>query len=261
MGDLYTGPTSGAPSLEGLADEEKISAIIEWFFLNFEDPAHNTPHDSAEGGYQYIWGGPYDAADELHGAFGDQASEDLIEVAATRVRDQDGIWDWAPSDGRILDEEDYDPVAAGDIVDGDDDWPPLIVVPKGSREVRTAAVLDRLNKLENALKKLGLSAATIGHNNPPEPIDDFPLSVSGAQQLQVTINIVRSEVRSPDPDVKVVEKSGGYFKKVAHKLAEWISKTTDKLVVAGLTAVASNYYSPIVDALRLAYQAIRAWLM
>ena len=32
---------------------------------NFEDPANETPYESSEGGYIYIWGGPYDALEQL----------------------------------------------------------------------------------------------------------------------------------------------------------------------------------------------------
>ena len=39
----------------------KRELMIEWFNQNFEDPAERTPYESAEGGYQWIWGGPYDA--------------------------------------------------------------------------------------------------------------------------------------------------------------------------------------------------------
>ena len=50
--------TSAPPSLDGLEREERVEAMVEWFLDNFEDPAEHTPHESAEGGYQYIWGGP-----------------------------------------------------------------------------------------------------------------------------------------------------------------------------------------------------------
>jgi len=62
------------PSDEDIVDlpkEEQITFLYEWFDWNFEDPAEMTPHDSSEGGYIYIWGGPYDAQDELYGRFGE----------------------------------------------------------------------------------------------------------------------------------------------------------------------------------------------
>ena len=44
---------------------QKLEMMIEWFHQNYEDPAESTPYESAEGGYIWIWGGPYDARDEL----------------------------------------------------------------------------------------------------------------------------------------------------------------------------------------------------
>ena len=61
------------PNLWGLRRGEAIQRVTDWFFSNFEDPVHHTPWD--EGGYVYIWGGPYDAREEIEAAFGSQISE------------------------------------------------------------------------------------------------------------------------------------------------------------------------------------------
>src|SRR4051812_5754146 len=94
---------SDAPDLEGLEAEAKVEAMVEWFRQNFEDPANSTPYD--EGEYVYIWGGPYDARDEIEGYFGDQALEEEIEEAVDRVQ-SDGTFDWAPHERRIQEVED-----------------------------------------------------------------------------------------------------------------------------------------------------------
>lgn len=80
-----------------LSREGKIDAMVQWFHENYEDPAIRTPYESAEGGYQWIWGGPYDAYDEIGDRFSDVAEEDLIEAAASEVT-QDGLFDWAPKE-------------------------------------------------------------------------------------------------------------------------------------------------------------------
>lgn len=77
--------------------------MVNWFFENFEDPAYRTPYESAEGGYIWIWGGPYNAADQIGSNFPDEGQE-LIDAAVERV-EQDGIVDWAPTDRP----GDYDP--------------------------------------------------------------------------------------------------------------------------------------------------------
>ena len=65
-----------------------------WFFENFENPAENTPYESAEGGYQYIWGGPYDAYEQLGDKFGGIASERLIQELVGEVQNE--TLEWAP---------------------------------------------------------------------------------------------------------------------------------------------------------------------
>jgi hypothetical protein len=64
-----------------LSQDEKIEKMREWFFDNYEDPVERTPYESREGGYIYIWGGPYEAHDELS-VFSEFVDDDLIESLA-----------------------------------------------------------------------------------------------------------------------------------------------------------------------------------
>lgn len=62
-----------------LADKEtQISVMKTWFFQHYEDPAEHTPYESREGGYIYIWGGPYEAIEELETEFGNLISKENI---------------------------------------------------------------------------------------------------------------------------------------------------------------------------------------
>jgi hypothetical protein len=59
--------------------------IAEWVICNYEDPVHHTPYESAEGGYQYINGGPYSVTDiikeEFHSMFpGDDVPEEVVDA-------------------------------------------------------------------------------------------------------------------------------------------------------------------------------------
>lgn len=77
--------------------ENRIEQMVDWFFENFQDPANSLPYESAEGGYIWIDGGPYDASEQI----GDQFSgepQGLIDAAVERVQ-QDGIFDWAQVPG------------------------------------------------------------------------------------------------------------------------------------------------------------------
>ena len=68
-------------SLTAIAEmdrEEQVGVMREWFFENYEDPVERTPYESREGGYIYIWGGPYYAPDELT-VFSGYVPDDVIE--------------------------------------------------------------------------------------------------------------------------------------------------------------------------------------
>ena len=66
---------SGGPAefsskdLEEADPDRQREMLVEWFASRYQDPAHDTPYDGREGGYQYIHGGPYEARDELEQNF------------------------------------------------------------------------------------------------------------------------------------------------------------------------------------------------
>jgi len=80
-----------------------------WFFANFQDPVEETPYDSGEGGYIYIYGGPYDAKEELEGRFADIIPDDVIDKLADDLRNQSWEWEGRPGPG------DYDDYILGTI--------------------------------------------------------------------------------------------------------------------------------------------------
>ncbi|MCB8880198.1 hypothetical protein ACELLULO517_08140 [Acidisoma cellulosilytica] len=89
-----------------MSRELRIDAMVTWFFANFEDPVESTPYETAEGGYQYIWGGPYEAADEITEAFPDVAQNEVEE--AVGLIEAGGTTDWTIAQARIVEEIDDD---------------------------------------------------------------------------------------------------------------------------------------------------------
>jgi hypothetical protein len=67
---------------ERIADARYVSVdqMVDWFFENYEDPANGVPFNSAEGGYQYVLGGPHDAHDVLSEQFPDASVNDIDEA-------------------------------------------------------------------------------------------------------------------------------------------------------------------------------------
>ena len=47
-----------------LSRNQQIEIMRYWFGSEYDSP-YELPYDSGEGGYQWIWGGPYDAEEEL----------------------------------------------------------------------------------------------------------------------------------------------------------------------------------------------------
>lgn len=77
--------------------------LRRWFSTRYWDPANETPYVSEEGGYIYVWGGPYDAGEELQERFSGLVPEDVIDEVVEDLQ-RDGIYEWAP----IHTEPDYD---------------------------------------------------------------------------------------------------------------------------------------------------------
>lgn len=102
--------------------DQQIELMREWFLARYCDPAHETPYESAEGGYIWIWGGPYHAEDELRERFGDVVDDEVIEALAEDLN-SDGIYEWAPvrrDDDRDYDDRfglDFDPAQPNDPLD------------------------------------------------------------------------------------------------------------------------------------------------
>lgn len=82
-----------------------IDEMRDWFRSHFEDPAHSLPYITAEGGYQWIYGGPCDAGEELQNKFGGVASEEDIEELVGELERE--CIDWTPTYDHYADYEDY----------------------------------------------------------------------------------------------------------------------------------------------------------
>ena len=57
----------------------------DWFLDNYEDPVHSLPYESREGGYIWVYGGPYDAGQVLRDTFEGFVSDKIIEWVAREL--------------------------------------------------------------------------------------------------------------------------------------------------------------------------------
>lgn len=233
---------------------EKRELMLRWFSSEYEDPAESTPYESAEGGYQYIWGGPYEARDELYAMFGDLVSEDLIEEVVEEI-ERDGTVDWAPvqkaADFEAMEEED-EPASLDYFLD---EQAPEYGSP-AELEARKQALVA-VERLEKIIEKR--RARGIGHNNPPEDIDfpDFPEIREATLELKV-------EFQKQSPAIVFVKKWAKPLRDALIAAGKWAGKKIDKAVdeavkpmgLAGGTFVATQLFPPIQHA----FDAIIKWL-
>src|SRR5438067_5588906 len=73
--------------LSKLDADEQSEFMKQWFRERYEDPAERTPFDSAEGGYIWIFGGPYDAQEELEAQFSGVVPDEVIAELAEQLSD------------------------------------------------------------------------------------------------------------------------------------------------------------------------------
>lgn len=75
------------------AERELQKDVMEvWFYDHFEDPVHSCPYISEEGGYQFIYGGPYEANEELQNEFSGIVPDELIEELAEELTNECAEW-------------------------------------------------------------------------------------------------------------------------------------------------------------------------
>jgi hypothetical protein len=89
-------------SLASTEKEEQIKIMEAWFRSRFEDPAHSTPYESAEGGYIWLSGGPCDAREQIEEHFLGIVPHEVIEELVDKLHGE--CVEWAPVPGP----DDYD---------------------------------------------------------------------------------------------------------------------------------------------------------
>lgn len=102
-------------------ESEKVSPeareMIKWFLQNYEDPVESCPFDS-EDGYEFVYGGPYYAIDELVSQYGDS----LAAEEAARYLDEMCV-EWSAMPGELEDDfiPDTEEIPDTEDVEGDDE--------------------------------------------------------------------------------------------------------------------------------------------
>ena len=200
-----------------------IESMVAWFEEQFEDPQNETPYDSEDGEYVYVFGGPFDANDVLGDQFGSEYKQEWIEAAVEQVQ-SDGIFEWAPKTGGDYYEH----------PDREEDTPDVEGV--SVREEITGQILEKLGALEACLAELPRAPASIGHNYPPDEIGLPPYDDESRRELEEAIVETRSEVIEPEPDQARLARAESTFRRVGTAIAKWIGAKLDLAVDEAIKA-------------------------
>jgi hypothetical protein len=248
-------PLSDAPSLEGLNEEERVDAMVSWFFANFEDPAQETPYNGREGGFLYIHGGPYEAADYIAETFPDAADDDRNE-AIDRINSEGP--EFAPAGHRILPpDEAYDDLYSP---------PPLSVrldaLGGQLDEIRAhvTAMLDLQRSQESEISR----PPPAGHNNPPP--DDVPDLVEMLESVGEVERELAKPNRQTEADPDVVVRAEGRFSRFLKWVKE-LAKESPTLLAKGVITSAGglaltyavNHHTQLLDLLQTTTGTLADW--
>lgn len=103
--------TINSDELSKEESETQLEVMRTWFFQNYENPVEQCPYISKEGGYIYIWGGPYDAGEELHAEFDEIVPDEVIDELVAELEEQ--CYEWSGvSDHSDVDEYFIDAVGS-----------------------------------------------------------------------------------------------------------------------------------------------------
>lgn len=259
--------------VEAMSSEEQIEMMVEWFHRQFEDPQNETPRDNEEARYVYPWGGPFDASDQIQEEFSEVIDFDTMMLAVDRIQG-DGTFEWAPQiGGDFYEHPEDDPVEAGEIVDGDGEWPPIIAdqAPVPPEPEARAEVIRRLDELEAIVQPLldRFEAETqappmMGHNNPPDELE-LVQAVPRDEWLRVkaAIDEIRQQTTVEQPNIESIERGSNRFFAAAATLAGWIGNRLNAVIDAG-AAVGVGYGLANPEAAKAALvsaaQAVQTWL-
>ncbi|MDX8326726.1 hypothetical protein [Agrobacterium tumefaciens] len=266
-----------------LRPARRIEAMVQWFHENYEDPAIRTPYESAEGGYQWIWGGPYDAREEIGDQFSDIADEAEIDAAVDEV-EKDGLVEWVPKESP----DDYDerdeegdftppPNSLAGIVGSNfkssnfsnltfgAGVPARTRVPDEDVEALRVEMRGWLDSLEALIRQQMSIAPNRGHNRPPELLEiERPVSQAQLQEVVIAIAEVRKESESPAPQVASIIEQVTLFKRAAKFLTSGPGFVFGAAVSGVIGDIAVDTYKAyqhqIYEALIHTSDAVMAWV-
>lgn len=179
--------------IKEMTGEEQVRIMVSWFFERYEDPANRLPYNTREGGYQWVFGSPTSADEALQDEFSSFVDYDTIQRAVEEI-EADGF-DWSP----IPDDDYYE-----------EDEP-------NAQDELLALLAELRSELEARRRPPGL-----GHNRPPEAIDDEPLEVVEVENSISATDEIASFAQGEKSEKPLVRKALDVIGAAAKKIAVWL---------------------------------------
>lgn len=190
-----------AEEFRALPQDQQIELMVEWFGERYEDPAQRMPYNSREGGYLWIYGGPYDADEEIQSEFSDVAEFDVMQRAVEEIT-SDGLYEWAP----VASDDDYED-------DREFEEPEIPDDPAEPEDLRRE-LIGRLDRLEAALHSYGQNLPPRNHNHPPELIDGDLIPPEQLAEAREAVNILRAEAAKVNPEAQILQTQAALLSRI-----------------------------------------------
>ena len=180
----------------------QLEIMRTWFMERYEDPVHSLPYDGREGGYQWIFGPPFDAEEELNDAFSGVVPDDVIEKLARELDMESPEWVYiggqSENEGQDSSEDDLEESSGIDAEQAD------AVDGRRLLEEEVSAHLDAIVRLVSADDRLAAPARAdiiVRINDLRELIlhladDDAQLDPETAANWQATLRWLQSHAPS-----------------------------------------------------------------
>ncbi len=187
--------------------DRQVEMLVAWFRSRFDDPSQETPYNGREGGFLYVHGGPYDAADELHGEFSGAVDEKIIDAAVEEV-ESDGISEWAPIRyGAPDDDYELEPQSFAEL----EHALRSITEPQRMDErletARSNTIANATAFLE-ALRDRRVAHGSMGHNGPPLDDREQVLPIGLFDELEAATEKLLVAVSKTEPDIFDAAQAG-----------------------------------------------------
>lgn len=130
-------------------------------------------------------------------------------------------------------------------------------------------MLRRVASLEEAIAQLPGVSPGIGHNRPPEPIEEFPLTVADRTEITGAIAVLKAQPPEPQDEGKAATEAAETSKSKGQKIREWLGKQADTFISEAVKEAGKEFgkwgaraaiLSVILDKLFSVHEIVGQWL-